>query len=70
MLNSKDKVPIKPDHHRREVNSSMMMLKMLTALVLIGSIGAKYFLVKTEGKYATMLHNGIYMHVINIHNFI
>ena len=29
----------------------MMTLKMFTTLVLIGSIGAKYYLVKTEGKY-------------------
>ena len=51
MLNSKDKVPIKPDHHRRKVNSSMMMFKMFTAFVLIGSIGAKYYIIETEGKY-------------------
>ena len=49
MLNSKEIIPIKPDHHLRKENSSTMMLKMFTALVVIGSIGAKYYLVEAKG---------------------
>ena len=45
------KVPIKTDHNHGILSSSMMMLKMFTAFVLICSVGAKYFIVETEGNF-------------------
>ena len=49
MLNSKKISPIKPGHNHGKEGSVTMILKMLTALVLISSNGAKHFLVKTKG---------------------
>ena len=50
ILTSKEIICIKADCHLDIASSSTMMLKLLTAMVIISSIGAKKFLVETEGK--------------------
>ena len=67
MLNSKEIIPIKPDHHLRKENSSTMMLKMFTALVVIGSIGAKYYLVEAKGDSNAYIiySSGLYDLILN-----
>ena len=48
ILNSKEIIPIEPDRHQVIV-SSLTMLEMFTALVLITSVGAGHHPVKTKG---------------------
>ena len=60
VLNSKEIICIKADRHHCIVNSSTMMLKGLTALILISSLCAKHYLVKTEDKNKSKFFKGFY----------
>ena len=63
VLNSKEIICIKADRHHCIVNSSTMMLKGLTALILISSLCAKHYLVKTKDKSKSKFFKGFYSNI-------